>query len=312
MSAAAELHHGGADVCDAARRNAALSGDTRWLAALPALIRAMEQRWSITVAESYAFATEAFVARAWQADGTPVVLKLAPPSAIRRCGPGSAIDDQVAALRMSNGRGCVRLLRHDRDRGALLLERLGQPLADSNTPHAERMRILTAAAQVFWRPVAPGHSLPTGADQAIELARYIRATWKALNKPCTARTIRHAMTAAHHRAAAHDDNRAVLVHGDLHQWNALASQHDYLLVDPHGIIAEPEYDLGVIMREDPLELMQGDPRNRATELAAHTGRDEDAIWEWGVLQRVATGLKCSSLGMPVGPLMLAAADQISA
>jgi streptomycin 6-kinase len=51
--------------------------------------------------------------------------------------------------------------------------------------------------------------------------------------------------------AAHDDERAVLVHGDVHEWNALqAPGGGFKLVDPDGLVAEPEYDLGVLMRED--------------------------------------------------------------
>ena len=33
----------------------------------------------------------------------------------------------------------------------------------------------------------------------------------------------------------------------------------FKLVDPDGLMAEPEYDLGIIMREDPTELMVGGP-----------------------------------------------------
>jgi streptomycin 6-kinase len=31
----------------------------------------------------------------------------------------------------------------------------------------------------------------------------------------------HALACAERRVAAHDDERAVLVHGDVHEWNAL-------------------------------------------------------------------------------------------
>jgi streptomycin 6-kinase len=78
-------------------------------------------------------------------------------------------------------------------------------------------------------------------------------------------------------------------------------------------LAEPEYDLGVIMREDPVELMAGNPFDRASWLAAQTGLDADAIWEWGVVERVSTGLIATSIDLqPVGSEMLAAADAIAA
>ena len=93
------------------------------------------------------------------------------------------------------------------------------------------------------------------------------------------------------RAAASDPARAVLVHGDVHRWNALqASDGSFKLVDPDGLLAEREYDLGIVMREDPADLMEGDPMARARRLAALTGLDAQAIWEWGVVERVSTGL----------------------
>lgn len=77
------------------------------------------------------------------------------------------------------------------------------------------------------------------------------------------RTVEHALSCAASRARAHRDERAVLVHGDVHRWNALQAPGGFKLVDPDGLLAEPEYDLGVLMREDPVELLAGDPADRA-------------------------------------------------
>jgi streptomycin 6-kinase len=128
--------------------------------------------------------------------------------------------------------------------------------------------------------------------------------------------VEYAVACAERRIAAHDDERAVLVHGDIHQWNTLRIDDDprtgYALIDPDGLLAEPEYDLGVMMREDPVELMDGDPWDRARWLAAQTGTDVTAIWEWGVVERVSTGLLLTSIDVqPVGRQMLDAADRIS-
>ena len=113
---------------------------------------------------------------------------------------------------------------------------------------------------------------------------------------------------------AHDDERAVLVHGDVHHGNALeAGDGTFKLVDPDGLLAEPEYELSVIMREDPVDLMTGDPRERARWLARRCGLDATRIWEWGVVERVSTGLVCTQIDLqPVGRQMLAAADHIAA
>ena len=63
------------------------------------------------------------------------------------------------------------------------------------------------------------------------------------------------------------------------------------------------------MREDLLELLHGDPRERARWLAARCGLDATAIWEWGVAERVATGLVLTKVELqPIGRPMLATAD----
>ncbi|HEY6428986.1 MAG TPA: hypothetical protein VIX84_17320, partial [Acidimicrobiales bacterium] len=110
----------------------------------------------------------------------------------------------------------------------------------------------------------------------------------------------------------YDAERAVLVHGDVHQWNALRSVDGFKLVDPDGLVAEAEYDLGIVMREDPVELLHGDPMDRARRLAVLSGLDATAIWEWGVVERVSTGLLGKRDGLePEGTLMLLAADRVA-
>jgi streptomycin 6-kinase len=67
------------------------------------------------------------------------------------------------------------------------------------------------------------------------------------------------------------------------------------------------------MREDPVELRHGDPAERARWLARRCGLDATAIWEWGVVERVSTGLLATRIGLqPVGREMLATADLVAA
>jgi streptomycin 6-kinase len=175
-------------------------------------------------------------------------------------------------------------------------------------PIDRRHDILVAAARRIWRP-APESGLPTGAAKARWLARFITSMWEELDRPCSERTVDHALECARRRGDAHRDETAVLVHGDVHEWNALEAGDGFKLVDPDGLLAEPEYDLGIIMREDPLE---GDLHERARRLAQRTGLDERAIWEWGVVERVSTGLLGTRVGLqPVAREMLAAADHLA-
>lgn len=287
------------------RNKALAAGAAQWIRDLPGLAADLEREWSITIGPPYDDATEAFVAQATLSDGTPAVLKLHIPR------PGDHAEREITVLRLARGDGCARLLRADAARGAMLLERLGRSLHQLKLPLARRHEILCSAAARIWRPAA-GSGLPTGADKGRQLSSFITKTWEELGHPCSERAIGYALACAAKRTEAHDDERAVLVHGDVHQWNALRSRSGFKLVDPDGLLAEAEYDMGILMREDPVELLHGDPHQRARWLAARCNLDATAIWQWGVAERVATGLLLTKIELqPVGREMLTAADHVA-
>jgi streptomycin 6-kinase len=284
------------------REKALAVGAHRWIERLPDLVRSLEAEWEIAVGRAFRDSTEAYVAEATCADGTPAVLKLIVPR------DGDAAAHEATVLRLAAGDGCPRLLRDDVARGALLIERLGRSLFELGVPTRRRHEILVASSARIWRPAA-GSGLPSGAAKARWLADFIPRMWEELDRPCSERTVEHALACAKRRRDAHREETARLVHGDVHQWNALEAEDGFKLVDPDGLLAEPEYDLGIIMREDPLD---GDLRRRARWLAHVTGLDAGAIWEWGVVERVSTGLLGTRVGMqPVAREMLEAADTLS-
>ena len=294
------------DVPAVVRRKARNAGAEQWLDDLPDLVANLERDWRICLGAPFEDATEAYVAEATDASGIPVVIKVLVPRA------GDAAANEITALRLADGDGCVRLLRHDAERGALLLERLGKSLHQLNLPIHRRHEILCDVAGRVWRPAADC-GLPTGADKGRWLIEFITTTWESLDRPCPMQAVDHALTCATHRINAHDDERARLVHGDVHEWNTLESADGFALVDPDGLLADPEYDLGIIMREDPIDLLRDGPHKRARWLAARTGLDAVAIWEWGVVERLSTGLLLTSIGLqPVGGQMVRAAEVIAA
>jgi streptomycin 6-kinase len=296
------------DIPPVVRNKAVVVGAQQWLDDLPDLLAALQREWDFRIGRSFDGGTEAHVVEATLADGTLAVLKLLVPRS------GDAAANEITVLRRTDGEGCARLLRADADRGALLLERLGPSMYDLGLPVEERLDRLADVAAAVWRP-APGVDLPTGKKKAAWLAEHIATAWEELGRPCAARTVDDALACAQRRADAHDDERAMLVHGDVHQRNALATIDGagFKLVDPDGLLAEPEYDLGIVMREDPVELLQdADPHDRAHRLAHRTGCDATAIWEWGVVERVSTGLLATRIELqPVGREMLATADAVA-
>ena len=139
-------------------------GATAWLDELPALVAGLEDEWSMSVGQPYEFATEAFVAEATLADGTPAVLKMLRAPRRRR---GAERDHRPAS-------GQRRRMRPSpaRRRGA------GRTAPRAARPFDARARRCrsgggTSSSATWrlsvWRP-APGCGLPTGAEKG-ELAR---------------------------------------------------------------------------------------------------------------------------------------------
>ena len=284
------------------REKALAVGARDWIDELPMLIQTIEADWGLTVGRAYSDSTEALVTDVVCEDGAKAVLKLMVPR-------GDAAAHETTVLRLAAGEGCARLLQADVARGALLLERLGRPLYELRLPFRHRHEILVSAAARIWRPAADA-GLPTGAAKARWLAKFVTEMWEELDHPCSERAVDYALACARRRGEAHRDDTAALVHGDVHQWNALEAGAEFKLVDPDGLLAEREYDLGILMREDPLD---GDLRQRARWLAARTSLDETAIWEWGAVERVSTGLLGTRVGLqPIARQMLAAADRVAA
>ena len=264
----------------------------RWLDELPGVVGALAERWDLRLGAPYAGGTAAFVVAAVDGDGRDVVLKVA-----------MVLGDDDAELHrrsvlthdLAGGRGCAALLAHDDDRSALLLERLGPNLDALGMPVAEILDAVATALHDFWRPAVPGVDLPTGADQATWLARFIETTWESLARPCERAVIERALELCERRAAELDPATAVLVHGDAHGWNTLAAGDGaFKLVDPEGLWSEREHDLGILSREYNLPLLDGDTawlvRARAELLAAAGDADPQRTWEWGFIERVSTGL----------------------
>ena len=190
-------------------------------------------------------------------------------------------------------------------------ERLGPSLAGLGLPSDLQIEIICATLRRAWQVPAPASaSLPSGADKARWLAQFIAATWKELNRPCPERIIEQALSFAEVRHSAFDPQTAVLVHGDAHSHNTLQDrQHrssagaGFKFIDPDGLFAERAYDLAIPMREWSSELLEGDParlgQQRSGLLGHLTGVDTQAIWEWGFIERVSTGLLCMQVGAEV-------------
>ena len=271
---------------------------SQWVAALAGLVAGLEREWSIEVGAVLEGGTEALVAAARTDQGSDVILKLGIPQT-------SGFDNEIQALLCADGRGYVRVLRHDAVRRALLLEPLGPRLDTLQLPVEAQLEILCATLSRAWVAVPADVPIQSGAAKARWLADFILTRWQRLGRPCSERAIAVALDFAAERQRAFDPAQAVLVHGDAHSANLLRTLDGtgYKFVDPDGLRAERACDLGVPMREWSTPLLAGDAlalgQHRAEFIGQLCGVPVEPIWQWGFLERVSTGLHALELGWRV-------------
>lgn len=285
----------------------------RWMNELAGFVGELEHDWNIEVGAVFGGGSEALVAQATRADGGHAIIKIGIP------GP-TGFEQEVRALIAADGRGYVRVLRHDAARRVMLQERLGPQLARLHLPIRDQIEIICATLQRTWIAVPDDLPLLTGSEKARSLVKFIEAAWKELGHPCGERAIEQALMFGNARQRAFDPATAVLVHGDAHSQNTLqiigADPADYSafkFVDPDGMRAEPALDLAVPMRDWSEELLLGDAlalgRARCEFISRLTGVAPEPIWQWGFMERLSTGLYLMQLGWhDMGRDMLKVAD----
>jgi len=299
------------DIPEAVRLRALAPGGAgaAWLAGLAGAVADLAHAWGLAIGRTLSGGTEGLVVEATMADGRPAILKILTP--------GTSTTGEVQTLLAAGGRGYAEVYAFDPAREALLLERLGPPLAALGAPVDAQIAIICATLVEAWAAAPGGAALMTGAEKARSLADFITTTWEELERPCPAGVVATARRYAERRVRAFDPRTAVLAHGDAHPWNTLlvpgAAPPRYKFVDPDGLFIERAYDLAIPMREWTEELLAGDPLARGQERCRHlarlTGVTPRPIWEWGLIERTSTGLLCLKLGLDGGDAMLAVAER---
>ena len=250
-----------------------------WLERLPTLLNECARRWSLTLLPPFANLSYNYAAPAMQADGTAVVLKLGVPN--------KELTTEIEALRLYNGRGICRLLAADAEQGILLLERLNPGSMLSTIPEDETATLI--AAQVMrqlWRPAPLAHNFPTVARWANGLER-LRAEFNGGTGPFPSKLVEQAERLFVELIASMAE--PVLLHGDLHHFNILSAEREpWLAIDPKGVVGEPAYEIGALLRNPTEELMldRQVQARRVDLLASELSVDRQRILGWGIAQAV--------------------------
>ncbi len=289
----------------------------RWLATLPTLVPQLCREWGLERGDRLTGGSRSYVCRVTTRAGQPAVLKVALPE--------PSLTTQLAVLLAARGRGYVQVLAHDLTRGALLMEALGPSAEASLDRVPDVLTRLSGALALAWEVPRGGLTAARGAaeHQAAGLSALVSQLAAEHPDAAPAAVVAQALLYARERFAARDARRQVVVHGDAHAVNLLRVERPrsgadlgYVFVDPEGFLCEPEYDLGVAIREWNT-LLEGvgdapaEVQGWCAQLARETGTDADAIWQWGYLERVSTGLYLMHHGLaPLGAPFLATARRL--
>lgn len=275
----------------------------QWLDDLPALVEQIEAEWDVDVTSVMHGGSSGLVADVSTHVGTQAVLKIAIPDGLRGNSP---FGNELQALLLGRGLGYALVLRHDLRRRAVLLEKLGPPLASLRLAAEVEIAAIAATLGEGWRQVPQPWPLPSGLQKAGWLADDIAQSLTTLPHSCHAQTATTALAFARARAEAFTPSIAVLIHGDAHPYNVLLDPSDpsgsvFKLIDPEGMVSEPAHDLAIPLRQFNADGLSGQPlRDRAIELCTVLSEsaqlDPRPIWEWAFVERVTTGLFLARLG----------------
>lgn len=261
-----------------------LYGDAglEWIEGLPARVAGLARDWGLAVGVPFEPLSYNYVAPAVREDGSSAVLKVGFPA--------RELMTEIAALALFDGRGMVRLLALDRNRGAMLLERLEPGTALTYLGDEERaMTIAVGLMRRYWQPMPGEHPFPTVADWAAGFGR-MRERFGGGTGPLPAERVAAAEGLFEELLAS--AGLPALLHGDLHHGNVLAAEREpWLGIDPKGLVGEPAYDVAVMLRDNmgPV-LSAADPRaamrRRIDQLADESGFDRERLRAWAEAQAV--------------------------
>jgi streptomycin 6-kinase len=283
-------------------------GGLAWIERLPTILATCEQRWGLTIGPPFAHLSYHYAAPAVRADGAPVVVKA--------CSPTGEFVQEAEGLRLFNGQGMVQLLECDPGDEVLLLERL-EPgtLLRTIEDDEEATSIAATVMRQLWRPVPSEHPFPTVTDWGAGLVR-LRQHYGGGNGPFPAALLEKAEALFAELSASMAE--PALLHGDLHHDNILAAQRQpWLAIDPKGLIGEPAYETGALLRNPLPELLDAPQpgrilARRVDQLAEELSLDRARVRGWGLAQAVLSAWWSIEDSGYVGKAALTCAELLAA
>ncbi|GGW81934.1 kinase [Streptomyces lucensis JCM 4490] len=265
-----------------------------WLARLPGAAEQAVARRGLSVERvQVPGGRSSLVVLVRQPDGTPAVLKLAPP----RARPES----ERAALRHWAGLGAVQLLEADggdADVGVLLLERLHPDVSLRSLPEAKALLEAAGTLRRLWVEPPAGHVFETVAERTGRQALAMRAGTGS--DPEAAPLVAAALAAREELLGGPPGQR--LLHGTFRQSKVLAGERmPWLAVGPDPVVGECAFDLARLVRdrvEDLIAAPSGPAitRRRIKRLAESLEVDQERLRGWTLFRAVESGVRARRVG----------------
>ncbi|MEU9665625.1 aminoglycoside phosphotransferase family protein [Streptomyces bobili] len=224
------------------------------------------------------------------ADGTPAVLKLAPP----RFRP----EAERAALAQWDGLGAVQLLEGPVGEGVLLLERLHPDVSVRSLPEAKALLEAAGTLRRLWVEPPAGPVFETVAERTGRQAEAMRARADAEVAPL----VDAALAAREELLAAPPEHR--LLHGTFRQSKVLAGERmPWLAVGPDPVVGECAFDLARLVRDRVEDLIASPSgaattRRRVKRLAESLEVDQERLRGWTLFRAVESGVRALRVGRP--------------
>lgn len=266
------------------RTSIALHGErgVDWLRRLPEIVADAERRWSVTVGAPFAGLSYNYAAPGVRSDGTPVVLKV--------CVPSEAVRFEIEALAVYGGDGAVELIASDIDRGLMLLGRAvpGDMLIGVESEDEANL-IAASVMEALWKPAPARHSFPSVEQWGRGFDR-LRARYDGTTGPFPRELTERAERLFAELCASSAD--PVVLHGDLHHFNILRhGEGRWLAIDPKGVVGEPAYEVGALVRNRLPDLADTEGVRRVLSrriglIAEQIGLDAERMRRWSLAQAV--------------------------
>ncbi|MEH0575274.1 MULTISPECIES: aminoglycoside phosphotransferase family protein [Streptomyces] len=224
-----------------------------------------------------------------RADGTPAVLKLAPP----RFRP----EAERAALAHWGGLGAVQLLQGPETAGVLLLERLHPDVSVRSLAEAKALLEAAGTLRRLWVEPPAGQVFETVAERTGRQAEAMRGT--AVGSDVGA-LVEAALFAREELVGTAPEVR--LLHGTFRQSKVLAGERTpWLAVGPDPVVGECAFDLARLVRDRVEDLIASPSgasitRRRVRKLAESLELDPERVRGWTLFRAVESGVRALRVG----------------